>query len=96
MRDDPGRIQDVFWATLQLSDPADRARFLERACLGDGELHHRVEALLEAHDAVGGPLSTPIVGPWILDLLRDEFRVRGPRSRERDEGGRSQDRDGSV
>ncbi len=39
--------------------PAERAVFLEGACLGDPALRQRLEALLQAHAAAGAPLSPP-------------------------------------
>jgi serine/threonine protein kinase len=57
------RIQAVFLAAVEISDPADRARFLDGACGGDAELRSRVEALLRAHDQPDSLLDHPAVAP---------------------------------
>ena len=55
---DPGREIGVFTAALAV--PAQgRPEFLERACAGDENLRHKVEALLRAHDRVGNFLEEP-------------------------------------
>jgi serine/threonine protein kinase len=48
---DPARVKSLFLAAADLTDPAERAAFLERECSADGELRARVETLLHAHDA---------------------------------------------
>jgi serine/threonine protein kinase len=58
MNEAPNRDVEVFTAALQW--PAgERAAFLERACGGDQELRHRVEALLKTHDRLGDFLEQP-------------------------------------
>jgi len=49
---DPDLIS-VFSEALELSDPAVRAAYLDRACEGKAELRQRVEALLNAHGGAG-------------------------------------------
>ena len=39
----------IFNATLELSAPAERAAYLDKACAGDSLLRERVEALLLVH-----------------------------------------------
>ena len=51
---DAARAKSLFLAASDLSDPAERAAYLERECGGDAELHARVEALLTADG--GGPV----------------------------------------
>ena len=41
----------IFDAAMELDDPAERARFVARACAGDGKLLADVEALLRSHDS---------------------------------------------
>jgi serine/threonine protein kinase len=47
---DPNRVQAVFLAAAESTDPVERARVLQEHCAGDMELQARVEALLQAHD----------------------------------------------
>ena len=54
---DAARAKSLFLAASDLSDPADRAVYLERECGDDAELRDRVEALLRANDA--SPLPPP-------------------------------------
>src|ERR1700722_15808480 len=51
---DAARAKSLFLAASDLSDPAERAAYLERECGGDAELRARVEALLAA-DGGGAP-----------------------------------------
>jgi serine/threonine protein kinase len=48
----PG-LMTIFAEALELSDPAARAAYLDRACGGDAALRQRVEALLAAHAGAG-------------------------------------------
>src|SRR6476659_2725817 len=50
---DAARAKSLFLHASDLSDPAERAAYLERECGGDAELRGRVEALLNAHDGAG-------------------------------------------
>lgn len=59
------RIQALFLAAAEISNPADRARFLDGACDGDAEVRSRVEALLRAHDQPDSLLDHPVVA--VLD-----------------------------
>jgi serine/threonine protein kinase/WD40 repeat protein len=60
---DPKRVQAVFLAAAEESDPTTRAAVLDRNCGGDAELRHRVEALLKANDEPGSYLDQPAVAP---------------------------------
>ncbi|MFI5457200.1 MAG: hypothetical protein ACHRXM_17280 [Isosphaerales bacterium] len=51
------RAKTLFLAASDLSDPAERAAYLDRECGDDAELRTRVEALLRANDA--SPLPPP-------------------------------------
>src|SRR5271156_1732665 len=52
---DAAREKSLFLAVSDLSDPAERAAYLDRECGGDAELRGRVEALLRANDAAPLP-----------------------------------------
>src|SRR5580704_15856935 len=52
---DTARAKSLFLAASDLSDPAERAAYLDRECGGDAELRGRVEALLRANDAAPLP-----------------------------------------
>jgi ferritin-like protein len=43
------REKTVFYAALDVADPAQRRQFLDQACVGDAELRVAVERLLAAH-----------------------------------------------
>src|SRR5262245_30303692 len=47
------RAEEVFFAALDRPDPADRAAYLDAACVGDPGLRARIELLLAAHPGVG-------------------------------------------
>src|SRR5579863_7497554 len=50
---DPSPAEDIFFAALEKSTPADRAAYLDVACGEDGNLRQRVERLLAAHPQIG-------------------------------------------
>src|SRR5580704_8725974 len=50
---DPSRVQAVFLAAVESTDPVKRNRVVEELCAEDAELRARVEALLHAHDRSG-------------------------------------------
>ena len=50
---DPKHVKEVFLAAAEKINSEDRNAFLAEACGSDAELRHRVEGLLEAHDASG-------------------------------------------
>jgi len=58
MKGDPGREVVVFTEALKVP-VQERAAFLDRACAGDENLRHKVEALLKAHDRLGKFLEEP-------------------------------------
>ncbi len=45
--------EDVFEQALRITDPAERAAYVEAACGGNEELRAEVEALLRAHEEAG-------------------------------------------
>jgi WD40 repeat protein/serine/threonine protein kinase len=51
--------ETVFAAALEKNDPAERAAYLDKACAGDPNLRHQVEALLKAHIADDQFLAVP-------------------------------------
>jgi len=65
--------ETLFAEALALSDPAERAAFLEQACGGDATLRRRVEALLHSHEQAGSFLDKPateatsdvVSGQWL-------------------------------
>src|SRR5262245_30755234 len=46
-------VDAIFCAALEIASSDERAEYLVRACGGDAELKHRVEALLMAHAKAG-------------------------------------------
>ena len=60
MKGDPGRELIVFTEALKVP-VQELAAFLERACAGDENLRHKVEALLRAHERLGSFLEQPTI-----------------------------------
>src|SRR6266550_580612 len=58
MNDRPAQDVEVFSAVVELA-VAERAAYLDKACLGDSELRKRIEALLREHDELGDFLEKP-------------------------------------
>jgi serine/threonine protein kinase len=56
---DSAQAKSLFLAASDLTDPAERAVFLDRECGGDAELRARVEGLLRANDDAPLPASGP-------------------------------------
>ena len=67
--------ETIFDAALELSDPADRAVYLDSACRGDVALRRRVEALLQAHSAADPLLDMPPALDDATDAIED---ILGP------------------
>ena len=63
--------ETIFDAALELSDPADRAAYLDSACRGDVALRRRVEALLQAHSAADSLLDRPPALDDATDAMGD-------------------------
>src|SRR5207244_3280978 len=57
------RTESLFWSALAVAAPDERARYLDEACGGDGQLRGRVEELLAAYPKVEGFLEPPAPGP---------------------------------
>jgi serine/threonine protein kinase len=56
---DPKRVQAVFLAAVEQTEPAGRMAILDRECQADPDLRQRVEALLRANDQPGTFLNVP-------------------------------------
>jgi len=54
--------RDIFDNALALTDPAERAEYLDHACGGDARLREHMEGLLAYHGKLGGFLESPAVG----------------------------------
>lgn len=67
MSADSTRDMVIFTEALGLPAEALPA-FLDGACAGDDNLHRKVEALLRAHDRVGGFLESPPTGMPVEDI----------------------------
>ena len=53
--------RDIFDNALALSDPVERAEFLDNACGDDRRLRVHIEGLLTVHGKLGGFLESPAV-----------------------------------
>ena len=62
---DSARAKSLFLVASDLSDPVERAAYLDRECGDDAELRGRVEALLRANDA--SPLPPPATEDATID-----------------------------
>ncbi|HMF15092.1 MAG TPA: protein kinase, partial [Gemmataceae bacterium] len=54
--------QSIFLHAIELAAPAERAAYLDEACRDNPGLRAELDALLAAHDRLGGP-STPTIPP---------------------------------
>src|SRR4051812_25561432 len=54
---------DVFAIALDLTDPAERAAYLEKACGGDALLRQRIELLLNTHARADDFMARPAAAP---------------------------------
>src|SRR5262249_35730166 len=60
----PGTATErLFNAAAELTDPGQRAAFLDAACAGDPSLRAEIEDLLRHDDAAEGFLSAPAIAP---------------------------------
>ncbi|MBY0458138.1 MAG: hypothetical protein K2V38_12420, partial [Gemmataceae bacterium] len=69
--------RSIFLEALEITDPAERAAFLDRACNGDADLRKGVEDLLAANDRSGTFMRSPAGG----DITIDHRPTEGPGSR---------------
>ncbi|HLE62593.1 MAG TPA: hypothetical protein VI750_05630, partial [Pyrinomonadaceae bacterium] len=74
------RVEQVFEAALE-HPPAERAAYLDSACLGDSSLRQQVETLLVALDQAGASTSkiSPSLGLPLSEILVPPTSVIGKR-----------------
>ncbi|MCA9089219.1 MAG: SUMF1/EgtB/PvdO family nonheme iron enzyme [Planctomycetaceae bacterium] len=53
--------RDIFLAAIEISDPVERAAYLDQACSGDEKLRAQVDELLKTHNEASQFLETPAV-----------------------------------
>src|SRR5262245_39720269 len=58
-------IDEIYFAALELGDPAARRAYLDEVCGTASELRRRVERLLEARSDRGSFLEAPVAGPTL-------------------------------
>ena len=71
----PAQAKTLFLIASDLSDPAERAAYLDHECGEDAELRARVEVLLRANDA------SPLPPPATEDATIDSDPEREPAHR---------------
>ncbi len=77
------RVEEIFCAALEVTDPEERGRFLDHACAGDSPLRSAVEAMLAAQSNFEKNFSVPRpalmsgwqISPPLADLPGDRDRV---------------------
>ena len=70
--------EEIFHKAIEISDQAKRAKYLDKACVGDEKLRAEVEFLLESHQQAGSFLESPPIDP---DVTLDESPLtEGPES----------------
>src|SRR5262245_66440196 len=77
MPTEPGAVKALFLAATEKETPAERAAFLDIACVGDVTLRDRVEALLQLHDRPDDLLDRPAAGALLTAGPAAEDGVRG-------------------
>src|SRR5947207_1507561 len=60
-------VESILAAAVEMSSEAERRRFVDQACGGDGELRRRVEQLVEDHFRAGSFLEAPARTPATAD-----------------------------
>src|SRR5438874_2689170 len=55
-------LESILAAAVEMPAEAERQRFVQQACAGDGELKRRVEELIENHFRAGDFLEFPAAG----------------------------------
>src|SRR5215468_2930483 len=68
---EPSSEQSLFLHAIGLPSPADRAAYLDEVCRDNPGLRAELEALLAAHDRLGGGLP-PTAGPGPADHVPAE------------------------
>jgi WD40 repeat protein/serine/threonine protein kinase len=69
------RLEEIFFAALERTAPADRAAYLDEACDGDSELRERVDRMLVAQASAGSFLEVPV---GEIDVTIDHPITEGP------------------
>lgn len=59
----------IFCESLQIPDPVERSRYLERVCQGNLDLRSRVERMLASHDLDDSFLETPLIAELAGDTV---------------------------
>lgn len=59
MSAEANRIKAIYFAAAEKATPAERATYLDEACVGDANLRQRVEDLLQVHDQADCLLDQP-------------------------------------
>src|SRR5438552_5585582 len=72
--------QSIFLQAIGLPAPAERAAYLDEVCRDNPELRAQLEALLAAHDRLGG--GTPPTGPDAAEPAESRAMGVMPRSTE--------------
>jgi serine/threonine protein kinase len=64
-------LKEIFLQAVEITSPADRARYLDQACEADGDRRRRVEALLIAHERPESLVDRPAVNVQPPDATTD-------------------------
>src|SRR5436309_15453149 len=59
MPEERNRVEAIFAALMEITEPAARAAYLDKECRGDESMQREVESLLAAHDGAGDFLEGP-------------------------------------
>src|SRR4051812_35130827 len=79
---DPSSEQSRFLRALELPSPADRAAYLDEACRDNPGLRADLDALLAAHDRLGGGPVPTAPGPPRIDQAEPKGKAAGAPSTE--------------
>jgi WD40 repeat protein/serine/threonine protein kinase len=71
--------EEIFHKVVEISDPAERAAYLDDACKEDPKLRAEVEELLKAHEQAGDFLEVPPLGAGAT--LDKSSSIEGPGTR---------------
>src|SRR6185503_6220258 len=65
------QIQSIYYDALE-RPPAERAAFLDEACIGDQQLRSEVDSLLASHDQAGSFLASPALEVAAKTIASDD------------------------
>src|SRR2546429_7707772 len=68
------RVTELLDACLDL-EPAQRAEYLDGACVGDARLRSEVESLLISHDQAGDFIAHPILRESFVGVRLDHWKI---------------------